>query len=819
MIKNRALTVAVITAVVLSAVLPFVRATPVQADVVTFYPTVDSRIEEANPTTNYGIDGIGVSDLYELYSEQRVRTCIKLDNESAGGNFSEVLLKVYYYDYFDDNPSGRYVRAYRLTDSFEEYEVTWTNSEDGDAWTSAGGDYSTSNYAQTTIPASYGWVTFNVTAMAQYAWQTLGQDLYVLIRFRYENKDADSCTWVWFEHCESGATTLRPYYTVNYTAVEQTPTVAHTVDEYGDDYIDLEITPTLYDYTWGVVYAQASLNASGNYTIESAGLNVSADDPVIRSITGLNYSTLYSVRAKMVYNNGTVYSNATNVTTMSYTVPSWTIDVDDLMVTSAQVYAGWTNNNDTKTVYARIAYRDIDTPTWTYTAESSSALTANEFNWAISGLAGGTLHYYKGVYTIDGYTYESDVGNFTTLEYPVVLVSVNQTDLEFAKFNVDYYCNGADEVDLSCRIMVYGEWGEYTYSDERDGLTGNGTEYFTFNDLIPQTHYTIEAIGEYAGGSVVDSTLFWTSSIDTYPALSNLSAQFIEPYTLRLSMNVVLNDVEGMDAVIRFWLQCYPFVEGDEYFATPDESVATDGVHYIDVTVGDFVDWDWQYSYYGEIDYISGANQTEVKILSTPGMGFYVMTLQPELMGGSSVKLNGWRQMGECYTEDPPDVQTWPCCFVYWKTGDLSTLQQTTPVDVAGITGSWSTTITGLVYGQNYSYRAEVQGSCGDDPYGDVVTFVVGQGSTPTVPSIGSVWAFLWSSTPGHWLMMVLAMGFVALVFFRKHKTVAVILCLMVLGFGIVIGWVDVWIIVLLAIGGGLYIWRKVVGGRQGSSE
>lgn len=801
----------IIAAVVLSAAFPFVIRGTVLADQVTFYVDEDSWIDEDSPTDNNGLGDIAICDFYEVGDEHRIRSVLKIDNQSAGGNFTEVLLKLYYYDYFYDiSPSGRYVRAYRLTDSFVENEVTWLNSEDGDAWTSPGGDYTTADYAQTSMPSSYGWVTFNITAMCNYTWNTLGQDLYVLIRFRYENKDWENNTWAWFRCYENGGTSYGPRILVTYTAAEQTPTVAHSVDEYGDDYIDLEITPTLYDYAWGMLYAEGRFNATGNYTLISSGLNVTASEPVIRSLTGLNYSTLYGVRAKMVYSGGTVYSAETNVTTKSYNVPTWAIDVDDIMVTSAQVYAGWTVNNDTKTVYARIGYRDIDTPTWTYTAQSSSAAVSNEFNWPISGLLGGTLHYYKGIFTIDGYEYETDVGNFTTLAYPVVLGSVNLTDLEHLQLRGDYYCNGADELAVYARIQPYDEYTDWIYSDERDGLTGNGTEYFMFNDLLPQTRYRYEIIGEYAGGQSSDAGFAWTSSIDVYPVLTGLSAQFIAPYSLRLSMNVVLNDVEGMDAVIRFWLECYPFVEGDEYFATPDQTVTIDGVHYIDVACGDFVDWDWQYSYYGEIDYITGANQTDVKVLSVPPMPFYVLTLQPQLLGGTSVQLNGYAQQGECYTEEPPDVQGWPACFVYWKTGDLSTLQQTVPVDVYGITGSWSTIISGLVYGQNYSYKAEVMGSCGDDPYGEVVTFVIGQPPPPTIPSIGGIWTFLFGSAPGHWLLILVAMGITALVFYQKHRTVAMVLCLMILGFGMVIGWIDVWIIVLLAIGVGLVIWRQV---------
>jgi len=805
-VKGKVLSVLVITALLFVAVFPFVDPAPVWADQVTFYPTEDSRLEEDEPTAEHGYEmWLAVNDHYDLYDEHRERTVIRLANQADAGNFTEVLLKLYYGDYYDNDPSGFSVRAYRLTDSFEEYEVTWTNSEDGDPWTAGGGDYSTANYAQTSMPSAFGWVTFNVTVMAQYAWQTLDQDLYVLVRYRYENKDADSNHWAWLCSAEYGDTALRPQYIVTYTAAEQLPVVAHTVDEYGDDYIDLEISPTLYDYEWGVLYAQGSINATGNYTLESAGLNVTLDDPVIRSLTGLNYSSLYGVRAKLVYGNGTVYSNATNVTTMSYVVPTWAIDYDDLMIHQAQVYAGWTANNDTKTVYAKIAYRDEDTPSWTYTTTSSSSLVANEFNWILSGIVGEKLHYYKGVYTIDGYTYETDVANFTTLSPPGLVLSVNSTDVGQIVLRADYYCNGADEISLYSRVRVFDEWGGYIYSDERDGLTGNGTEYFTFNDLIMQTKYACELIAEYEDGyTESDGTTAWTVSLGVYPTLSDLSAVFILPNTIRLSMAVVLNDVEGMDAVIRFWLKCSPEVEGDEYFSTEDLSVYDDGVHYIDVAVGDFLDWEWEYLYYGQIDYVFGTNETAVRTLATPPFEEYVSTLNVEVLTATTARLSGWLQME--FSSQGALAQ-----FQYWETGTFPAGAKLTGYEEVQ-SGQFSVIVTNLVYGRNYTCRAMANIN---QVYGNEITWVQGTGVPVTVPGLGSLWTFLTSTTGGHWLIILLAMGFTALIFFRKHRTVAVVLCLMIFGLGIVIGWVDPWVIVLLAIGGGLWIWQKVSGARK----
>lgn len=85
--------------------------------------------------------------------------------------------------------------------------------------------------------------------------------------------------------------------------------------------------------------------------------------------------------------------------------------------------------------------------------------------------------------------------------------------------------------------------------------------------------------------------------------------------------------------------------------------------------------------------------------------------------------------------------------------------------------------------------------------------------------TLGAWWDWfvgLFSSTWGHWLLMLLLMFIAALIFYKKHRTVAVILCLGILGFGIVIGWIDIWLIVLLGLVGGWIIWKVVVGHGRG---
>jgi len=73
----------------------------------------------------------------------------------------------------------------------------------------------------------------------------------------------------------------------------------------------------------------------------------------------------------------------------------------------------------------------------------------------------------------------------------------------------------------------------------------------------------------------------------------------------------------------------------------------------------------------------------------------------------------------------------------------------------------------------------------------------------------------LFDTAGGRWLIMLGLMLLAALVFYKKHPKVVLIVCLGILGFGIAAGWVDVWVTVLLGIGGGLYLWHKVGGSKK----
>lgn len=788
------------------------------ADDVYYYPMEDSQIKADHADNNYGGDTwLAINNWDNGPSDDhRRRSVMRIDDQTGGGNVTSVLLRLYYGDEFGLDAEGLKVRVYRLTRTFEEYEVTWLEYENGHDWTSEGGDWTTANYAEAEMPSEGNHITWNITEMALNAWVDDEEDLYVIIRFKYENEtNGDDMSWSFFTSAEgAGGQSLKPRVTTTYDEEVQTPEVDSDINEYGSEYVKLNIYPTLYDWPSANVTVQVAPHG-GAWTWESAVLNVTDNNAVTRTVGSLNHSTEYDVRAKLVYASGTVYSSNTTFTTKAYEVPTWDIDVDDIGVYSATVYAGWTDNTDSKTVYAKIAYRASDIGQWSYTSTQSSSATSEEFDWDVD-LNHNRTYYYKGMFTIDGYTYQTDVEEFDTGHWPDLEDYIHDVDISFVQFRIDYECNDVDEIDLQMRIREK-DTSLWTYSDTREGLTGNGTEYFLFEGLKAVANYEHEAIATFTeNGEEYQGTIggeVWTLSIDTYPVLSNLDASFVQPNIMRVTCDIVLNDVDFLDPD----LYCKYKKTTDSTWSTSidDTAVTDDGNWGVSIICGTELAWETAYDCYLVLDYTAGTNQTDADIFYTPEEPFAVETVGFEGVTSTSVRLHGRVQLGAF---DSVEVK-----FFYWVAGtDDKFIVGEQSMTASGI---YETVLGGLEYGQYYNFQAFAI-----DPVwltqwraGSIIQFRAGywaETEPPDEEGVYGVYAGIWNwfrnSTAGHWTILLGGMGVLALIFYKRRE-VALIMCLMVLGIGIIVGWVDTWLIVLLAIGAGLTIWR-FIGSRRGSA-
>lgn len=133
----------------------------------------------------------------------------------------------------------------------------------------------------------------------------------------------------------------------------------------------------------------------------------------------------------------------------------------------------------------------------------------------------------------------------------------------------------------------------------------------------------------------------------------------------------------------------------------------------------------------------------------------------------------------------------------------------------------------------NYVLRVELhQGQCSFRYIRDM-SFIVGE--TEDEPGTGEqviknfqdwieefLYRFGLNNDMGHWIVIIFAMACLFLATY-KSPVIRVVLPLMVLGVAIVAKWLDIWIIVLLAMGAGLTIWgilrRRMSGGGGSASD
>jgi len=96
-------------------------------------------------------------------------------------------------------------------------DSSWNQYKTGSAWTTAGGDYVTSNPAgvSTNMPAGYGWVDWDIKAIVKDAIANVGSIVNVLARFTNEANASQSSPY--FYTREYATASLRPKLVITYT--------------------------------------------------------------------------------------------------------------------------------------------------------------------------------------------------------------------------------------------------------------------------------------------------------------------------------------------------------------------------------------------------------------------------------------------------------------------------------------------------------------------------------------------------------------------------------------------------------------------------
>ena len=125
-----------------------------------------THIYEALPTTNYSETWVYVRPT----TDKNARTLLVFDFSAlpAGATITNATLSLY--QYLNDTMAGRTLDACRLTQTgWVATQATWNIYSTDNNWTSAGGDFTTTDKASATVPVGVDtWVDFDVTTLAQW---------------------------------------------------------------------------------------------------------------------------------------------------------------------------------------------------------------------------------------------------------------------------------------------------------------------------------------------------------------------------------------------------------------------------------------------------------------------------------------------------------------------------------------------------------------------------------------------------------------------------------------------------------------------------
>jgi len=144
---------------------------------VTIDPTVtiqpsskDNLIRSGLPTTNYGT-AINVNVASDVGAADIERVIISFTGIPINVTITSGIFSMYYYTKSANDPVGRTYYTNVMTGScainWTETGSTWNKCNAANSWITVGGDFSPTNRASSTVPASFRWMNWTVTSMIQ----------------------------------------------------------------------------------------------------------------------------------------------------------------------------------------------------------------------------------------------------------------------------------------------------------------------------------------------------------------------------------------------------------------------------------------------------------------------------------------------------------------------------------------------------------------------------------------------------------------------------------------------------------------------------
>lgn len=186
------------------------------ASFVSSTPSMDNWIVESAPNENDGTNQyLEINQNGGASARARIITKLDISSIPASSTISSAYLKLYYNTYGGTDPNGQYYETFKLNRSdWNETQSDWGHYKTGSSWSTSGGDFNTSIAGvSSTVPASFGFQTFDITNIVQNAINAGATSTDILIKANNESQNS----YVLYYSIERTTASQKPYYEITYS--------------------------------------------------------------------------------------------------------------------------------------------------------------------------------------------------------------------------------------------------------------------------------------------------------------------------------------------------------------------------------------------------------------------------------------------------------------------------------------------------------------------------------------------------------------------------------------------------------------------------
>lgn len=385
----------------------------------------DTLLNQGAPTTNYGSNnvlavesacGAGCAGNYN----ERTIIDFSLTSLPTGAIITSSTLSLYY-ENSAGSPSGRTVWVYPIIGAgvnWVQAQATWNVYSTGNNWGTAGGDYSTTNGASTTVPSSTNvWMNWTVTSLVSSFWSN-GTTTHFLLKDGTEGNNPAKQELFWSSDYAVD-TTKRPKLVINYIDTFYVKTYLHTgissVKLNGTS-ISSNGTETGYNIsTTSIINATAYASAGYVfYYFDNNGV-IDVNNPYYFQLLSNVTLNIYAIAPSTTTTTVTTTITTTVTTTVTTTITSTSTTISTSTITSTTILSNIVCANTTTTTSRTYAFFDGfesgNFSKWNLTASGSGGSISVVNNTSANGTYSANAH----ATTSGSFAYAKGTANFTSI--------------------------------------------------------------------------------------------------------------------------------------------------------------------------------------------------------------------------------------------------------------------------------------------------------------------------------------------------------------------------------------------------------------------